>query len=107
MLCSRPFSCVEKQRESAGLYSACRKLTLVTGCSSWTGLLSQAQGKSHLAGTSSRIAASCRVFCEAAHFLQHKVAINADVAHQLVRRTILDDLSGPQNDDAIEVVNCR
>src|SRR5260370_40278238 len=53
------------------------------------------------------IAASCRVFCEAAHFLEHEVAINAVVAHQLVRRTILDDLSGSQNDDAIEVVDCR
>src|SRR5258708_30165056 len=65
------------------------------------------RGRAGWGCASAFIAASCRVFCEAAHFLQHKVAIDAVVAHQLARRTILDDLSGSQNDDAIEVVDCR
>ncbi len=98
--------------------------TLVKGCGSWAGLPPHSSrrhfpvpglrsGPSGLLGRAgwgcafAFIAASCRMFCEAAHFLQHKVAINAVVAHQLVRRTILDDLSGSQNDDAIEVVNGR
>src|SRR5882672_9464577 len=44
-------------------------------------------------------------FCEATHLPQHKAAINAFVVHQLVRRTILDDLPAEQHDDAIEVVD--
>ena len=53
------------------------------------------------------IATSCGLFRETIHLPQHKAAINSFVTHQLVWRTILDDLPGPQHNDAVEVVNRR
>jgi len=44
---------------------------------------------------------------EPVHLHQHQAAIKALVPHQLVRPAVLDDLSGTQHDDTVEVVDRR
>jgi hypothetical protein len=44
---------------------------------------------------------------EKAHLPLNEAAINLIMAHQVVRRPVLNDLSGVQYDNAVEISDCR
>jgi hypothetical protein len=44
---------------------------------------------------------------EKAHLPLNEAAINPIMAHQVVRRPVLNDLSGVQYDNAVEISDCR
>ena len=44
-----------------------------------------------------------RVYCKAAHFLRHQLAVRALALHQAIRRTVFDDLARFQHHHPVEI----